>query len=192
MNCRLLGSLLAVVLSSGLAMHGMQQPGERAWLGVAMPSLGVNTPESIYQAAEFPPLPILASQARPASADIKGEEIFQYVRALAAISEQSRQAGEPLWGRIPGRLGDRLTAHYIKSKLDEFGLRDVRIDEVPMPPVWWPLSHLECAGQHGDFGAYGGPSHGSQQTRLYRYPPCPPQNSAQRPAAASLQSPVPP
>ena len=140
MNCRLLGSLLAVVLSSGLGMHGMQQPRERAWLGVAMPSLGVNTPESIYQAAEFLPLPILASQARTASADIKGEEIFQYVRALAAISEQTRQAGEPLWGRIPGRLGDRLAAHYIKSKLDEFGLQDVRIDEVPMPPQWWPAA----------------------------------------------------
>ena len=140
MNRRLLGSLLAVVLSSGLGMHGMQQAREKAWLGVAMPSLGVNTPESIYKAGEFPPMPILASQARTASADIKGGEIFQYVRALAAISEQTRQAGEALWGRIPGRLGDRLAAHYIKSKLDEFGLRDVRIDEVPMPSQWWPAA----------------------------------------------------
>ena len=138
MRCHLFASLLTVVLSSGLGMQGMQQPEERAWLGVPMPSLGVNTPENIYKAGEFPPMPILASQAPAGSADIKGKEIFQYVRDLAAISEQSRKAGEPLWGRIPGRLGDRLAANYIKSKLNEFGLRDVRIDEVPMPPQWWP------------------------------------------------------
>ncbi len=138
MNCCLLGSLLAVVLWSGPGTQGMQQPKEKAWLGVAMPSLGVNTPERIYKAGEFPPMPILASKARTASADIQGETIFQYVRDLAAISEQSRKAGEPLWGRIPGRLGDRLASHYIQSKLIEFGVRDVRIDEVPMSPLWWP------------------------------------------------------
>ena len=138
MNCRLLGSLLAVVLSSGLGIHGMQQPKERAWLGVAMPSLGVTTPESIYKAGEFPPMPVLASQGREASADIRGIEIFQYVRDLVAISEQTRKAGEPLWGRIPGHPADRLAANYIEAKLKEFGLREVRIDEVPMPPLWWP------------------------------------------------------
>ena len=140
MNCRRLVALFAVALSSasGLLAQPIEQSSEKAWLGVAMPSLGVNTPESIYKAREFPPMPILASQARKASADIKGEEIFQYVHDLAAISEQTRKAGEPLWGRIPGRLGDRLAADYIKSKLDEFRLRDVRIDLAPMPPQWWP------------------------------------------------------
>ncbi len=138
MNCRLLSSVLVSVLLSGLGIYGMQEAREAAWLGVALPSPGMNTPESVYRTGVFPPMPVLASQGREASADIKGREIFQYVHDLAAISEQTRKAGEPLWGRIPGRLGDRLTTHYIKSRLDEFGLRDVRIDEVPMPPVWWP------------------------------------------------------
>ena len=132
------GSLSVIVLSSGLTLHGTQQPKEQAWLGVALPSLGVNTPHSIYQAGELPPMPVLASQGRQASADIKGTEIFGYVRDLAAISEQTRIAGEPLWGRISGRLGDRLATNYIQSKLLDFGLINVRIDEVPMAPLWWP------------------------------------------------------
>ena len=119
MKCCLLGSLLIVVVSGGL---GMQQPREGAWLGVPMPSLSVNTPENIYKAGEFPPMPILVSQARTGSADIKGQDIFQYVRDLVAISEKSRKAGEPLWGRIPGRLGDRLASltswHFCAQPLE--------------------------------------------------------------------------
>ena len=138
MNCRLLSSLLVSLLSSGMSICGIQQPAESAWLGVALPSPGLNRPESIYRAGAFPPMPVQPSQGREASADIKGTEIFQYVRDLAAISEQTRKAGEPLWGRIAGRLGDRLATRYIQSKLNEFGLVDVRIDQVPMPPVWWP------------------------------------------------------
>ena len=137
MNCRLLSSLLVSLLSSGLGTGGLQAE-EPAWLGVALPSPDMNRPESIYRTGAFPPMPVQPSQGRKASADIKGAEIFGYVRDLAAISEQTRKAGEPLWGRIPGRLGDRLATRYIQSRFDKFGLREVRIDEVPMPPVWWP------------------------------------------------------
>ena len=64
MNCPLLSSLLVSLLTSALAVYGQQPAGEKAWLGVAMPSLGVNTSESIYKAGEFPPMPVPASQGR--------------------------------------------------------------------------------------------------------------------------------
>ena len=72
MNCRLLSSLLVSLLSSGMSICGIQQPAESAWLGVALPSPGLNRPESIYRAGAFPPMPVQPSQGREASADIKG------------------------------------------------------------------------------------------------------------------------
>ena len=153
MNRRPLSLFLVWALSGGLGICGRQEAGEQTWLSVALPSPGTNTPESIFQPGAFPPMPVMASRGRAASASIQGTEIFQYVRDLAAISEQTRGAGEPLWGRIPGRLGDRLATRYIRSRLDEFGLREVRVDEVPMPPVWWPLGWQVTLLSHPAYGA---------------------------------------
>ena len=105
MTGRLLGWLLAVGFSSGLHLHGMQPPQGKAWFGVALPSDGVNSPESIYRAREFGPMPILARQGRESSSDIKGKEIFQYVRDLAPPS--LNRAARP-----ENRCGDAFPAFW--------------------------------------------------------------------------------
>lgn len=84
-------------------------------------------------------LPLQLSPTVDPYTDIQGDALHQCVRDLAAISLDSRDTGDLLWGRICGRPSEERTVEYVKAKFDEIGLEDVRIEEFPLrSPQWWP------------------------------------------------------
>ncbi|MDC1018848.1 M28 family peptidase [Pseudomonadales bacterium] len=92
------------------------------------------------------------------SADITAEELEGYVEDLVAISMQSKEDGEILWGRIQGTQYERLTLDLIKQKLESFGDFDVHQDTFPVRyPQWRPLKNsLEVTDSvhHNDANEY--------------------------------------
>ena len=72
--------------------------------------------------------------------DIDGKAIHKYVVDLAEISRHYRDSGHPkFWGRITGTTGERETDQWLMGKLHAInGLTDVRIQELPLPPQWFP------------------------------------------------------
>ena len=127
---------IAVFLSSLSAAPSMAAP----WFGVELPSAQGLDPEQIYARRDFPMLPLNAPEARAESADIHAAELFELVRDQVALSIENRAGGDLVWGRVAGRSGDRAVTAYIRKKLVEAGVADVRTDTVVMPPQTWPVA----------------------------------------------------
>ncbi len=61
--------------------------------------------------------------------DIHGEELYGYLKDIAAISRRSQADGDVLWGRISGSKYDAMTADYMKRYFEAFGLDKVWQEE---------------------------------------------------------------
>jgi len=111
-----------------------------AWFGVSTPSQRQNT-----LAPSSRNIPLNASQLSLQSEGLDtsdnildGDHIAQYMQDIIAISQQSKAAGDTLWGRIGGTEWELMTAEYLADKFREFGLADVHIERMPRNPQWWP------------------------------------------------------
>jgi hypothetical protein len=71
---------------------------------------------------------------------IDGKHLHQYVSELAKISDQYRDQGHQLWGRITGTSGDEAGQQWLISKFKQIGLTDVHAQDLPLPPQWLPKS----------------------------------------------------
>jgi hypothetical protein len=82
---------------------------------------------------------------------IDGVRIKKIVEDVAAIAQQAKTDGVQYWGRIPGTKYDQETQQYIAAKFHEFGLQDVRTQELPLAPQWmaksWSLSFSQGSSQ---------------------------------------------
>jgi hypothetical protein len=82
---------------------------------------------------------------------IDGAHIKKIVEDVSAISRQGKTDGVQYWGRIPGTKYDQETQQYLAAKFHEFGLQDVRSQELPLPPQWmaksWSLSFSQGGQQ---------------------------------------------
>jgi Peptidase family M28 len=72
---------------------------------------------------------------------IDGRKLHQYVVDLAQIALRYRDAGHPqFWGRLIGTSSELETDHWLAGKFTSFGLSDVRIQKLDLPPQWMPQS----------------------------------------------------
>ncbi|HEY7286541.1 MAG TPA: M28 family peptidase [Vicinamibacterales bacterium] len=80
---------------------------------------------------------------------IDGKHLHAYVEELAAISRKSRDAGNQWWGRITGTPAHVETQNMLAAKFRSLGLSDVRLEEYPLPPAWYPTSWQVSVAQAG-------------------------------------------
>jgi hypothetical protein len=79
--------------------------------------------------------PLAPGQQKYASID--GKKMHTYVVKLADIARKYRDNGHPkFWGRITGTSADHETTEWLVGKYKEFGLTDVRVQEIPLQPQW--------------------------------------------------------
>jgi hypothetical protein len=80
---------------------------------------------------------------------IDGRHLHAYVEELAAISRKSRDAGNQWWGRITGTPAHTETQNVLAAKFKNLGLSNVRLEEYPLPPAWFPKSWQVRVSQAG-------------------------------------------
>jgi len=87
----------------------------------------------------MPPLSLRLSPSEDPYTGIKGAELHKYLEDLTEFSRQSERDGNLLWGRVQGTKYERRAAEYVMNKFEEFGLKDVRMEEFPcVAPQWHP------------------------------------------------------
>jgi hypothetical protein len=72
--------------------------------------------------------------------DLDGFKIKALVNEITAISRRSRDDGNQYWGRIAGTQYERMTNEWVAAQFRRVGLEQVRIQEMDMPPQWFPTS----------------------------------------------------
>ena len=127
---------LAIVYAEPL----LAQADDNAWFGVPTPMQRQNTgaPASGYVSLGVSQLSLQAGPLNTTDTILNGDHIAQYMQDIIAISQQSKSAGDSLWGRIGGTRWELMTAEYLADKFREFGLQDVHIERMPRNPQWWP------------------------------------------------------
>lgn len=85
---------------------------------------------------EFP-LP----KGEEAYGSIDGKQLHKYVVELSNIALRYRDAGHPkYWGRLKGTAANRWTSEWFAAQFRKLGLSGVRIQPLPLPPIWMPES----------------------------------------------------
>jgi hypothetical protein len=77
----------------------------------------------------LPPAMLSARAEGDLHPDITPAEILRHTEALCAISRESRDAGDILWGRIAGQPAEERAARYVEVELNRYGLEG--LDDVP-------------------------------------------------------------
>jgi hypothetical protein len=75
-----------------------------------------------------------------AYADIDGLRTKEVVKEIVGISHRSRDAGDVMWGRIPGTRSEAWTNDWVEAKFRKLGLQDIRRQPFDIPPQWTPIS----------------------------------------------------
>ncbi|MBQ15096.1 MAG: hypothetical protein CMQ17_11960 [Gammaproteobacteria bacterium] len=138
-------SVLALVLILFALASGQQalaQAGNDAWFGVPTPAQrqNIGSPPSQYVPVAAADLSLRTGGEELPAEMLGGNNIARYMQDIIAISQQSKAAGDALWGRIGGTEWELMTAQYMAEKFRLFGLADVRIDRMPRNPQWWPTA----------------------------------------------------
>ena len=132
---------LVCVVAAFWMMAGMGFAFDEAWFGVPTPEQGTAERESlksIYADLGMGPLPLALPVEDDPYRGISGKKIHRYMSDICAISEESRLAGDPMWGRICGTPYERKAAQYVLDKFTEFGLEEVHLETFARNAQWWP------------------------------------------------------
>jgi hypothetical protein len=141
----------------------------RVTVVIAFASLLIAVASARQTPAQAPPAPPLLAQPIKPLADsylqwplpesareygrIDGRHLHSYVDELAAISRKSRDAGNQWWGRITGTPAHAETQNMLAAKFRSLGLSDVRLEDHPLPPAWFPTSWQVSVSQNGKIAA---------------------------------------
>jgi Peptidase family M28 len=74
-------------------------------------------------------------------ADIDGTHVKDLVKEVVNISYRSRDAGDVMWGRIPGTQSETWTNDWVEAKFRALGLRDIHRQAFDLPPQWFPVAY---------------------------------------------------
>jgi uncharacterized protein (TIGR01244 family) len=129
-----------MLIATGLALSAVATAcGAEPWFGVPLPDPSGLDPAPLYQQRDFLAAGSIGAGASERFADIDGASLYEYVRDQVEFSLRDRDEGDLIWGRVAGGKGDRLVTAYVRDKFVEYGLSDVVVDTVPMPPQYWPV-----------------------------------------------------
>ena len=92
----------------------------------------------VYPEDAYIRMPLPATER--AYADIDGMRIKRWVKEVVGISHRSRDAGDVMWGRIPGTRSEAWTNDWVEEKFRSLGLEDIRRQPFDIPPQWTPIS----------------------------------------------------
>ncbi|MCH8265574.1 MAG: hypothetical protein IIC10_09265, partial [Proteobacteria bacterium] len=130
------------------------QDSSTAWFGQPTPQELQNAaPSSGLATLAIDSLSLQTGEFDDPDSALSGARIARTMRDIIAISQQSKAAGDPLWGRIGGTRWELMTAEYLAGKFRKFGLTDVHIERMPRNPQWWPSAW--------EITLLGDPSYGS-------------------------------
>ena len=139
---------IIAVVAAGAALLGAG-----AWLRAQKPpapdtlnNLDYRTAGSMasYRAPAYPDdvyirTPLPASEQ--AYKGINGQHIRDTIKEIVAISYRSRDAGDIMWGRIPGTQSEAWTNEWVEAKFRAIGLTDIHRQPFDLPPQWFPVSY---------------------------------------------------
>jgi len=100
----------------------------------AQETVGSSGPASIGIESYYREAPLSKSDRK--YADIDGKRMKRWVEELGAFSRKSRDAGVPVWGRIAGDPQDAETHKWAADLFRSFGITDVHVQEIDLPPQW--------------------------------------------------------
>jgi hypothetical protein len=69
--------------------------------------------------------------------EITGDGMYKHLEAITGFSRQSRDDGDLLWGRRAGSKYEKMTADYVASKFEEYGLEQVHQEPVVSDQNQW-------------------------------------------------------
>ncbi len=130
------------IFSFGTSLRSTSQESTDAWFGVETPEQQAakrSDNGEFYSDADFAALRLNLPAADDPYSNINGDRIFQYTKDIVEFAEQSRQAGDPYWGRIGGSASERASADYVLAKFQKLDLKDARMDELPGHAQWQPV-----------------------------------------------------
>ena len=97
-------SALAVLLMSIFPGTSWTEDVESVWFGLASPEQREKNREAMFNDVwvdlGYRPLSLKLPASDDLYQEIAGETLHRYTREITAFSEESRTAGDPLWGRI--------------------------------------------------------------------------------------------
>src|SRR5712671_3273716 len=93
----------------------------------------------LYPDEAYIRMPLPASEQ--AYKEINGLRIKDTIKEIVAISYRSRDAGDIMWGRIPGTRSETWTNEWVEAKFRALGLKDIRRQPFDLPPQWFPVSY---------------------------------------------------
>src|SRR5262252_9135807 len=91
-------------------------------------------PEDAYIRIPLPP-------SEQAYKEINGLRIKDTIKEIVAISYRRRDAGDIMWGRIPGTQSETWTNEWAEAKFRAIGLKDIHRQAFDLPPQWFPVSY---------------------------------------------------
>lgn len=94
--------------------------------------------DSVYENPGMPALSLRLPPEQDRYRDISGPAIHRDLTRFCQFSEDSRRAGDPLWGRMCGMPAEHQAAAFVREKFAAFGLADVRVEPVGRGAQWWP------------------------------------------------------
>jgi Peptidase family M28 len=103
-----------------------------------------NPSMAAYRAPVYPDdayvrMPLPASEQ--AYKEINGLHIKDIIKEIVAISYRSRDAGDIMWGRIPGTQSETWTNEWVEARFRAVGLKEIRRQPFDLPPQWFPVSY---------------------------------------------------
>ncbi|HJP03579.1 MAG: M28 family peptidase [Gammaproteobacteria bacterium] len=137
-NTAILTGLLALLLA-GMPERAVAAD---AWFGVESLEKRIKRSENARARVADPEFGALSLRLPPDEdpyTAITGAEVYGYLQDIMNISVETRPEGERFWGRIAGSRSEVATAEYIADKFQEFGLKEVRLEDVKGGAQWWPL-----------------------------------------------------
>jgi hypothetical protein len=142
-RCRSHPSLISVAFAIGFLVNApvVAETG-KPWFGVKTPDvreLASKRYRSSYRDPAFPPLSLRLAASEDPYADIRGQDVHEYLAEIIEVTVANRPEGERFWGRIAGSAAEWATADYIAERFHQLGLADVRTEWVQGGEQWWPL-----------------------------------------------------
>jgi hypothetical protein len=124
-----------------------------AWFGVPMPDEREQKSaayRSAYATPDLEPLSLRLAPGDDPYAGIEGREVHEYLVDVVRITEEERPQKAKYWGRIAGTQAELAVAEYMADRFGEFGLEDVRTEDVNGNAQWWPVDWaLTLVGDSG-------------------------------------------
>lgn len=109
-----------------------------AWFGL-VPPIALANPVVTPPPGSVIPLPAVPPGEDEGRGALAGARIRQTVEQVIGFSQDMRDAGSQMWGRISGTQSEIETAAWLKTEFASMGLQDVKVQTYKgTGDFWWP------------------------------------------------------